>query len=64
MKAQQRKTDKDNIIYGGYAMMYNLIDTHTGKIIKTYKSRKAAREAAQRLDWEYGAARYVVMIAR
>ena len=45
-------------------MMYNLIDSQTGKILKTYKSRKAAREAARKLDWEYGAARYVVMIAR
>lgn len=48
----------------GERTMYNLIDTHTNKIIKTYKSRKAAREAARKLDWEYGAARYVVMIAR
>ena len=45
-------------------MLYNLIDTHTGKVLKTYKSRKAARNAARKLDWEYGASRYVVMIAR
>ena len=45
-------------------MTYNLIDSQTNKIIKTYKSRKAACEAARKLDWEYGTARYVVMIAR
>ena len=43
---------------------YNLIDHHTGKIIKTYKSYKAAREAARKRNYEYGATRYIVMIAR
>lgn len=48
----------------GEGTMYNLIDHHTNKIIKTYKSYKAAREAARKRNFEYGAARYIVMLAR
>ena len=42
--------------------MYHLIDTHTGKTIRTYPEQKArqARAYRDRLDAAYGAVRYVV----
>jgi hypothetical protein len=38
--------------------MYQVIDRQTKKVMGTYKTRKAAKRAVDRLDNEYGAYRY------
>jgi hypothetical protein len=40
--------------------MYEIYDTHNRCTIATYKTRKAARTRADRLDNIYGAVRYTV----
>ena len=49
-------TDADAII--------NLIDCHTGQILKTYKysQRKPARNRANKLDLAYGSCRYAAQV--
>lgn len=42
------------------ASSYNLIDTKTGIVLKNYKSRDKATDAADRKDHAYGAVRYSV----
>ena len=41
---------------------YQLIDTHTGKVIATYTyaQRSRARNRCDRLDAQYGAVRYIL----
>jgi len=39
---------------------YNLIDTHTKVILKTYTKRSTATKRADKLDNAYGAYRYSV----
>ncbi len=41
---------------------YELVDNHTGAVIKSYPADKAraARNRANKLDNQYGAVRYVV----
>ena len=40
--------------------MYSVVDKQTGLVVRKYKTRQGARRAADRLDNEYGAYRYVV----
>lgn len=42
------------------ATRYELIDSRTGAVIGTYRSRTRAYARADRMDAEYGAVRYVV----
>jgi hypothetical protein len=39
---------------------YDLIDSQTGKLIKSYASRSAATRAADAKDLAYGAVRFIV----
>lgn len=39
---------------------YDLIDSKTGGVIKSYKNREVATRAADRKDLAYGAVRYIV----
>lgn len=41
-------------------MTYQVIDIRTKQVVKTYADRKTARRAADRLDLQYGAVRYIV----
>lgn len=42
--------------------IYQLMDTHTGKVLGTYSyaQRNRARNRADKLDLQYGAVRYTV----
>lgn len=43
--------------------MYNVIDTQTGFMIGTYKTRSRATNKADKLDMIHGAVRYSVQLA-
>lgn len=40
--------------------MYQVIDSHTGAVIRTAKTSRGAYRTADRLDAKYGAVRYTV----
>ena len=40
--------------------MYQIIDCKTQQVVKTCKTRNGAYRAADRLDAQYGAVRYIV----
>ena len=40
--------------------MYAVIDIQTQRVIGTFKNKQAARNKRDRLDFAYGAVRYVV----
>lgn len=39
---------------------YDLIDSRTGAVLKSYKNREVATRAADQKDMAYGAVRYIV----
>ncbi len=44
-------------------MTYQVIDIQTKKVVRTFKTSRAARDFADQRDSAYGAVRYVVRIA-
>lgn len=44
------------------ATMYQVIDRQTGAVISAHKTAKAARAKRDRLDFAYGACRYLVKL--
>jgi hypothetical protein len=43
-------------------MRYQIIDTHTNRVVGVYTNRIRAYRKADRLDSEYGAIRYAVKV--
>lgn len=49
------------LTYEGAAnMTYQVIDIRTKQVVRSYDNRRAASRAADRLDQQYGAVRYIV----